>query len=487
MVKTLIIKSVSPFIVVGCLFLNLACNQDKTSKITITTSSDEALNYYLQGRELVEKLRLGDAAQYFEQAVSADDNFALGYLNLALVSGNTEGSFENLKKAKALIDHVSEGERLWILGVEAGMNGFLQRQMEYYQKLVSIYPDDERAHVLLGSNYFNQQQFEKAVAEYEQATKIAPQFSSPYNSLGYLYRFLGDYTKAAAAFEKYIELIPTDPNPYDSYAELLLKMGKYQESIEYYQKALSQDPHFLNSYIGIATNLNYLDEHSKAREWLTKLLDIARDNSERRAALFAMVVSYVDQGLPKKALVELEKRLDIARQNNDVVAMTVDLNIMGNILVETGQYDAALEKYTQANELVESSTLAEKTKDLNRRTYIYNKARVAIGKKDIVTAKNKLDEFREWVQQVHNPIQSMLIHELAAIIALEEGKYDLALKELQQSNPQNPLNLYRIAKVYEVLGEENKAQEYYTRTEGFNGLNSINMAFVHMKMRKEMP
>ena len=52
-------------------------------KISITTSSEEARKLYVDGRDLLEKLRVTDARHLFEQSVAKDPTFALGYVGLA--------------------------------------------------------------------------------------------------------------------------------------------------------------------------------------------------------------------------------------------------------------------------------------------------------------------------------------------------------------------------------------------------------------------
>src|SRR6185503_7239049 len=59
-------------------------------KIPITTSSPEARELYLRGRELAEKLRATDARKFYEQAAARDANFALAQLGLANTAGTTK-------------------------------------------------------------------------------------------------------------------------------------------------------------------------------------------------------------------------------------------------------------------------------------------------------------------------------------------------------------------------------------------------------------
>src|SRR5262245_33112372 len=46
-------------------------------EVAITTGSEEARKLYLQGRDLVEKIRFTDGNKYFHQAVEKDPDFAL--------------------------------------------------------------------------------------------------------------------------------------------------------------------------------------------------------------------------------------------------------------------------------------------------------------------------------------------------------------------------------------------------------------------------
>lgn len=457
---------------------------DEDGKIPITTSSEQALKFYMQGRDLAEKLRGQESRQYFEQAVTEDPNFAMGYLNLAFTQPSAKGFFENLNKAKALVDKVSEGERLWILGVEAGVNGFPMKQREYYKKLVTAYPSDERAHNLLGNHYFGQQEYTKAIEQYQKAIKTNPEFSQPYNQLGYAQRFLGNYSESENAFKKYVELIPDDPNPYDSYAELLMKIGKYDASIEKYQKALSINPHFGASHIGIATNFNFKGEHENARKQLQKFYDTALDDGQRRAAHFAMAVSYVDEGNMDQALAECKKQYAFAKEINDAAAMAGDLNAMGNILLEVGKPDQALAKFEKAVKLIKESDLSNEIKENAKRGLLFNAARVALKKNDLATAKAKSEKFQKQVEAVNDANQIRLSHQLAGMIALAEKDYNKALAELQQANQQNSYNIYRMAVAYEGKGEQEKAEEMYAKAANFNALNSLNHAFIRNKAKK---
>ena len=313
----------------------------KTGKIAVTTSSEEARKEFLTGRDLSEKLQITDSIAHFDKAIALDPNFALAELNRANVSPTAREFFDHLKKAVTLADKASDGERMLIQATEAGANANPTKQKEILEKLVAAYPNDERAHFNLGGYYFGQQEFAQAISHYKKATELAPDFSTAYNILGYAYRQNEAYGDAENAFKKYIQLIPNDPNPYDSYAELLLKMGRFDEAITQYNKALAIDPNFVNSYFGIAAALTYKGKASDAQAELQKITAKARNDGERRTALFGQMVVAADSGKLDQALAEVEKQYALGQKSNDVPAMAGDLQLKGNILLEMGRHDDA--------------------------------------------------------------------------------------------------------------------------------------------------
>lgn len=73
---------------------------------------------------------------------------------------------------------------------------------------------------------------------------------------------------------------------------------------------------------------------------------------------------------------------------------------------------------------------------------------------------------------------------LTGRIALAEKDYDKAIAELQQANPQDPQNLYRLSQAYQAKGDAAKAREFCTKAAEFNSLPQLNYAFVRMAARK---
>jgi tetratricopeptide (TPR) repeat protein len=457
---------------------------NSAGKIPITTSSEEARKEFLQGRDLNEKLLVQDSIAHFDKAISLDGSFAWAELSRAQVSPTGKEFFDHLKKAVSLADKASNGEKLLILGTEAGANGNVPKQKEYFEQLVAAYPNDERANFALGAYNFGQQDFPRAIQYYKKATELNPNFSSAFNLLGYAYRQNVEYANAETAFKKYIELIPNDPNPYDSYAELLLKMGKFDDSITQYRNALAKDQNFINAHQGIGMALLYKGNADEAAAEIEKINGKARSDAERRTALFALTVVDVDSGKWDKALADVDKQYALGEKTNDIPGMTGDLQLKGNIMLEMGKYDEAKASFERLLKMTNDSSLSPEIKDNAALFHHYNSARVALGKKDLATAKTEAEAFRKGTEAKNNPVQVKQAHQLIGMIALEEKDYDKALGELQQANQQNPYDLYRTCQAYQGKGDADKAKDFCKKAAEFNSLPAIQYAFIRRKAAK---
>jgi tetratricopeptide (TPR) repeat protein len=453
-------------------------------KIPISTTSEEARKEFLKGRSLAEKLETTNSIEHYDNAIASDSNFAIAYLNRANASFIAKDFFSYLKKAVDMSGQCSVGERILILATEAGAYGKLEEQKKYLDSLLKLYPNDERVQFVAGGYYYGLQEYNRAIEHYKKAVQIAPEFSPVYNILGYAYRQTENYADAEKTFKKYTELIPNDPNPYDSYAELLMKMGRFDESIANYKKALAIDSHFVSSRFCIAANYMYMGKYERGSAELETLFSLARNDGERRTKHFTQVVLWVDAGMMNEALKELEKQYQIAERNNDAAAMSGDVGLKANILLEMEKYQEALTAFELSTKLIKVSNLSQQVKDNAELFFHYNRAQVLIAKKDLKNAQAETEEFRIRAEENKNINQIRLTHELAGRIALVEKNAERAIKELLQANQQNPYNVFRLALASQMLGDKGKAKEFCTQAAHFNGLPALNYAFIRTKAMK---
>jgi tetratricopeptide (TPR) repeat protein len=455
-----------------------------TTKIPVTTCSEKARDAFLKGRWLLENLRVTDAHSYFTKAVEADPNFALAHLRVANSAPTAQEFFEAFRRAIDMSANVSEGEKLVIAAFEAGVAGEPEIQRSKLEALVALFPDDERAHNLLGNFlFFNQQNYERAISSYRTAIDINPDFATPYNNLGYALRQVGDYAGAEKAFQRYTELIPDQPNPYDSYAELLMRMGRYDESIAGYEEALAIDPNFVASYIGIGTNQMFMGQLEDARSTFSRAEENARNDGERRQACFWKAASYLHEGDFESAFREAQRLYDIAAETDDRSNMAGDLNLMGNIFLRAGRIDEATEKYHAQIDMIQSSDATEEVMETVTRNQKYDLARVALWKADLDAASRLANAYRKEVA-IHNVrFEVQRTHELDGMIALAEGDLDTAISHFEQANQQDPQIWLLKARTYAAMGDVEGARLACEQVIDFNQL-SFNLAFVRNTARE---
>jgi tetratricopeptide (TPR) repeat protein len=263
-----------------------------------------------------------------------------------------------------------------------------------------------------------------------------------------------------------------------------MKMGRFDESIAMYRKALTTDPQFSPSYIGIASNLMYQGKHDAARAEAWKLHQAARNDADRRNALFASAVAYADEGKFDEAVAELKKEQAVAAKINDPANMAADAVAMGDVLLEAGKPEESKKLYDKALDLQARSDLSSEVKENAKLVHHYNLGRVAVHTKDLAGARQHADAFMQGATAKKNSGQIRLAHSLAGTIALKDKQYQQALAHFAKANQQDPYVLYRMAKAYKYSGDEAKAKELFEQAANHNTLPTLNHAFVRAKAKK---
>ena len=211
------------------------------------------------------------------------------------------------------------------------------------------------------------------------------------------------------------------------------------------------------SHVGIGNDHLFMDQPDEARESFHRLLELARDDRERRQARLWMAASYVHQMDRDPALEQMRAMYSIAETGGDRVAMSRDLVLMGDVLLCTGSAEQALSRYREAVGVMERAEVPEEVKRTARRNLLYNEARVALALEDLDTARRRTEEYREGIDIRQIPDEDRRHHELAGRIALLEEDWQAALGEFEQANQQDPIVLCLLAKAWKGLGDEQNA------------------------------
>jgi len=109
----------------------------------ITTSSPEALKYYIEGRRLHKRVEFDQSIAYMEKAVEIDPEFALAYRSMGMAHlslGHDAEGRKDYKKALELSVHLPENERLIIESDVFMIDENYAKAREVLERLLKIYP-----------------------------------------------------------------------------------------------------------------------------------------------------------------------------------------------------------------------------------------------------------------------------------------------------------------------------------------------------------
>lgn len=470
------------------LLILIGCNNVGTdsNEIPITTSNDEALQLFLDGRDLTEKLKTPQAAKLFDKAIESDPQFALAYLYRSTSGGGYEVFRENLTKAVELSNNVSEGERHLILYNQANADNDGVKQTAELESLLKLFPEDKRVQQQAGIYYYYTiQNYDKALDHYNKSLELDPNYAPAYNNLGYLQYSMGNYTEAEQAFKNYISLMPDEANPYDSYAEFLLKQGRYDESIDQYQKAIDVDPEFVIALYGIGNNYDFKMDYENARNYFQQLFDKAQNINQKSEALFSMATSYAFEGNIPKVIETLESRAEFGKQENNPGFVFNSKLWAAGILDEKGKFEEAGKYYTEIEEFIESADLNKADLETYRVYLGLFKCSHNILKGELDKAETGLAECQTIVETRKDPSEIQTLNLFKGMFEAGRKNYKAALDYYKAADKESPYVWFYEAAAYEMDGNLEAARKCYQKVADCND-HRIDVAIIQVRAREKL-
>jgi DNA-binding winged helix-turn-helix (wHTH) protein/tetratricopeptide (TPR) repeat protein len=190
-----------------------------------TTPSLEALESLSEGRKMQQQKGNAAAIPYFIRAIELDPNFAAAHAALGTCYSNLREpalASENLRKAYELRGKVSQRENF-------------QFSAYYY-------------HLVTG-------ELEKANNTYELWTQVYPRDNVPWSNLGVTYGYLGQYDKAIAEIQQAMRLNPASAVGYTNLVSHYAAVNRLEDATATYQQALARkldNPYLHLNRFGVA-------------------------------------------------------------------------------------------------------------------------------------------------------------------------------------------------------------------------------------------
>jgi len=262
-----------------------------------------------------------------------------------------------------------------------------------------------QAHVSLAVCYTEKGMFQEAISILNRAAQIDPENADALCALGYVYRRNGMVDQAIEAFEKALACNPRCARAQKSLAFLAMEQGRYDDAILLCQEAIRADPTYEQAYVELAGALQLAGRHAEALEALQKAVSLNPKNMEYLLRATSLLR---EAGLQEEALPGLEWAASVC----DEPAIRLAL----------GECYLDLDRNREAMEAC-CTVLRKRPRDLRA-----------------------LD--------------------LLQTAYLKEGETAQALRiafRLAAICPQDPMNFFRKAVLYQQLGDVRQAIDNYTR------------------------
>jgi len=193
-----------------------------------TTSSLDALKSYSLGDVKHETGDDFDSIPFYKRAIELDPNFAMAYARLAVVYNNLtqmDASKPYLDKAFELRDRASEPERLYITAHYYDDNGQLEKGRAAYELFKQTYPRDVTPYVNLSVNYNQLGEFEKGLANAQEAIRLDPDESRGYGNSNSAYMGLNRPEEAKSVLHAALQRNPGFHAVHDGLANIAYVQG----------------------------------------------------------------------------------------------------------------------------------------------------------------------------------------------------------------------------------------------------------------------
>jgi len=447
----------------------------------MTTSSMEAYNLFLKGRDEYEKFYFGQALESLKRAIGLDPNFAVAHLWLARTLNSlidTKESRDAFEKAKALSQKTTEKERLYIEAAYASaVESNPEKRLQILKEIAQKYPKEKQVHYELAAYYKVRGAFDQAIQEYTKALELDPSFGYALNELAYAYSDMRNFEKAMEYSEKYAALLPGDANPIDSIAELYFRMGKLDESIAKYKDALKLKPDFLGSNIGLTYIYALKENYQEALKFIDQFITIAPSVGAKGMGTYFKNILLYWVGKRKQALSDIKTLIGLADMLG-IKEASVGMNLLtGLIYLDMGELGLCRKHIQSSYETTLANATLNTADSKAILSFCFGLVDLKEGHLDV--ARSRLAEVESFLPRIsfaYKAYVSFLHDLLKGEILLAEGSVDKAIDVMEKaSSPGRPPLIQNIigfsvpfmkdvlANAYKEKGQIDKAIAEYER------------------------
>lgn len=304
---------------------------------SLTSSSPEAVKYYVAAVEAQAQTKMEDARQNYLKAVQLDPHFGLGYQGLAVVSWNTGRPKEAdsyIQQALTNIDSMTPREVFATRGYYDRLKGDNANCVAQYSQLLAAYPADAIAFNGRAACKDNLHKYQDAVDDLTQAVKMLPGHAGLKTNLALVTALSGKFDAA----EHEAKALPANAFTLQIVAYSETGRGQLAQAADTYQQIAATGPVGASTAAqGLADLAIYQGRFMDGIGILEKgASDDLAAKSPHKAAVKLTAAAYAQllRGNKPQAIATAERALA------DDTSNTVRL-LAGRILANAGAFDEA--------------------------------------------------------------------------------------------------------------------------------------------------
>jgi len=194
-----------------------------------------------------------------------------------------------------------------------------QTAIAEYNEAIRLAPQNAFAYNLRGNAYFAQENYQQAIKDYTQAIRLNPKFAVAYSNRGNIYYELEDYKSAVSDYTEAIRIKPDDADFYFKRGDARDQLEDYSGAIADYTEAIRLKPDYTTAYYyrGISK--------SKQKDYQAAISDYSQAISQLNYS--GIGVRFVDrEGMPGMFIGEIFKNSPADRSALKVGDQVVALN-----------------------------------------------------------------------------------------------------------------------------------------------------------------
>jgi tetratricopeptide (TPR) repeat protein len=293
-------------------------------------------------------LRLDDPVT-IERAIILDLPMQTPYLTL-LMLGLDKYAVNQMDEAIDFFKRTIEGTASVIEPVEAyyfrgnayANKGDYDRAIADYDQAIRFKPGYATAYYNRGIVYAQKGDIDRAVADYDKAIQLKPDFADAYYSRGSVYKEKGDADRAIADFDQAIQLKPDYAEAYNNRGLAYIHKSDYARAIADYDKAIQLQPNYAEAYYHRGIAYQDKGDIDRAIADFDQAIQLRPNYAE---AYSGRGIAYYYKGDTDRAIADYDKAIQLKPDDVEVY------NYRGNAYKDKGDYDRAIADYDQAIQL----------------------------------------------------------------------------------------------------------------------------------------